>query len=93
MASSDRLAAPVLDALGLAPGDRVRFCEPGGGRPEDAVVLGGEPDGSVRLRDGRGAIRSVPPGRLEVRTTGPRGAARWEPVLERARRPRQLGLW
>jgi hypothetical protein len=81
-----------LDALALRLGDRVRFRRRSTGRWHEAVVTGIERDGSVALRDGRGASRAVAASRLEVRTTGPRGAVRWEPVPERAARTEQLRL-
>ena len=77
--------APDLTLLGLVAGDRVRWRE---GR-----VLGRERDGSVGVRDGRGASRALRPERLEVRDRGPRGGVVWEPVPDRAARTEQLGLW
>jgi hypothetical protein len=83
--------ASGLAALGIAPGDRVRFRR-GGGRWKEAVVERREKDGSIGLRDGKGSSRSIPIDRIEVRTSGPRGAARWEPLAERAARTEQLRL-
>ena len=80
-----------LAALGIAPGDRVRFRR-GGGRWKEAVVERREKDGSVGLRDGKGSSRSIPVDHLEVRTSGPRGAARWEPLAARAARTEQMKL-
>jgi len=81
-----------LAALGLRPGDRVRFRRREGGRWHEATVERLERDGSIGLRDGRGAARSIPLDRLEVRTTGPRGASTWEPAPERAARTEQMRL-
>ena len=77
--------------LGLRSGDRVRFRRPTGGWSE-ARVEGRERDGSVRLRDGKGAARAIPVDRLEVRTTGPRGGHRWEPLSDLAAQTEQLRL-
>jgi hypothetical protein len=45
------------------------------------------------VRDERGASRALRHERLEVAARGPRGAAMWEPVADRAGRTEQLGLW
>ena len=82
-----------LADLGLVVGDRVRWRDPTGARWRDGRVVGRERDGSVAVRDGRGASRALRHERLEVATRGPRGAATWEPVAERADRTEQLGLW
>ena len=52
-----------------------------------------ERDGSIGVRDQKGASRALAIERLEVRATGPRGANMWEPLLERAARTEQLSLW
>lgn len=89
-------AGPVADAglaaLGLRPGDRVRFRRRDGGRWHEGSVERVERDGSVGLRDAKGAARALPIERLEVRTTGPRGAITWEPLTERAARTEQMRL-
>jgi hypothetical protein len=82
-----------LAPLGLAPGDRVRWRDRRSSRWREGRVLGRERDGSVGVRDGRGASRALRPDRLEVRDRGPRGGVVWEPVPERAARTEQLGLW
>ena len=81
----------ALTELGLAAGDRVRFRRSSGGWSE-ARVERRERDGSVRLRDGKGAARAIPIDRLQVRTTGPRGGHRWEPLSEIASQTEQLRL-
>lgn len=81
-----------LGLLGLRPGEKVRFRRSDAGRWQHATVERLERDGSLGLRDGKGASRSIPPELVEVATTGPRGAAGWEPVPERAARVEQLRL-
>ena len=82
-----------LAPLGLVTGDRVRWRDRRSSRWREGRVLGRERDGSVGVRDGRGASRALLPDRLEVRDRGPRGGVVWEPVPERAARTEQLGLW
>lgn len=82
----------LLD-LGLRVGDTVRFRPHPSARWVRATVVGRERDGSVGVRDARGASRSLQPERLELRTQGPRGAMRWEPVVDRAARAEQLDLF
>jgi len=82
----------TLESLGLRTGDRVRFQRADGGRWHEGTVVGRERDGSVALFDGKGASRSIAVERLEVRTRGPRGAAAWEPVVDRAGRSEQMSL-
>ena len=78
---------------GCGPGDRVRFRRVEGGAWKEARVERRERDGSIGVRDERGAARAIPVERLQVRTTGPRGGATWEDVAERAGRSEQLGIW
>lgn len=87
------LAESALLAVGLRPGDRVRFRRSGGGSWQEAKVERRERDGSIGVRDARGAARAIPHERLQVRTTGPRGGMVWEAVAERADRDEQLGIW
>ncbi len=87
------LVESALVVVGLRPGDRVRFRRRVGGSWEEGKVERRERDGSVAVRDGKGAARAIPISRLEVRTAGPRGGVVWEPVTERAARDEQLGLW
>lgn len=81
-----------LAELGLAAGDRVRFRRREGGHWHEGVLVGREPDGSLGIRDRNGASRALRMEAVEVRTTGPRDAPRWEPVVERAARTEQLKL-
>jgi len=86
------LADSALLAVGLRPGDQVRFRRVGGGTWQEATVVQRERDGSVGVRDVKGALRAIPVDRLEVRGAGPRGGRVWEAVAARAERDEQLGL-
>ncbi len=86
------LAESASAAVGLRPGDRVRFRQHGGGSWKEATVERRERDGSVGVRDERGAARAISLERLQVRTTGKRGGVVWEAVVDRVQRDEQLGL-
>jgi hypothetical protein len=86
-------AVPVLQELGLSAGDRVRWRDGRSSRWREGRVVGRERDGSVGVRDGRGASRALRVDRLEVRGRGPRGGVMWEPLPQRVSRSEQLGLW
>lgn len=86
------LVDSALVAVGLRPGDRVRFRRREGGSWNEGRVERRERDGSIGVRDERGAARAIPLDRLQVRGTGKRGGVVWEPVTERAGRDEQLGL-
>lgn len=90
--TSAALAESALVAVGLRPGDRVRFRQRDGGSWKEATVERRERDGSIGVRDERGAARALAIDRLQVRTTGKRGGLVWEPVADRAERDEQLGL-
>jgi hypothetical protein len=81
-----------LAELGLEPGARVRFRRRADERWKDAVVVRRERDGSIGLRDERGAARAIAASLIEVRTRGPRGGVVWEPLPERAARTEQMRL-
>jgi hypothetical protein len=87
------LTESALLEIGLRVGDRVRFRRSEGGTWREAVVERRERDGSVGVRDDRGAARAIPVERLQVRGTGPRGGAVWEALPDRADRDEQLGMW
>ena len=87
------LTESALLEIGLRTGDRVRFRRSEGGTWREARVERRERDGSVGVRDDRGAARAIPVERLQVRSTGPRGGAIWESVADRAERDEQLGMW
>jgi hypothetical protein len=84
---------PELVALGLSAGERVRWRNRPGGRWREGTVVERERDGSVGVRDGKGASRALRVDRLEVRTSGPRGARTWEPLTARVNRTEQLPLF
>lgn len=81
-----------LVELGLSAGMRVRFRREPTDRWQVATVEHVEKDGSLGLRDKKGASRAIPVELVEVETRGPRGARMWEPVAERAARNEQLKL-
>lgn len=72
---------PTLGQLSLAPGDRVRFRRAAGQHWQEALVEGRERDGSVALRDAKGASRFIRFDQLEVYRMRNR-TGRWEPVVE-----------
>lgn len=82
----------TLEALGIAAGAAVRFRR----RPTDrwrlGTAVGVERDGSLTIRDDRGASRAIPVALVEVRVGGRRGALRWEPLADVAARTEQLRL-
>lgn len=82
----------ALVAIGLRVGERVRFRRRDTERWQDGVVERREADGSVGLRDRKGAARAIPVERIEVRVAGPRGGRGWEPLAARAARVEQLRL-
>lgn len=81
-----------LAALGLVAGDVVRFRRRESERWKEGTVARREADGSLGVRDGKGALRALPVELVEVRTKGPRGGVLWEPLGERAARTEQLRL-
>jgi hypothetical protein len=70
----------------------VRFRRQDGGRWHEGAAERIEVDGSLRVRDGKGAARALPFGLVEVRVVGPRGAVAWEPLVDVAARTEQLRL-
>jgi hypothetical protein len=87
------LTESALLEVGLRVGDRVRWQRTSGGAWQEATVERRERDGSIGVRDGRGAARAIPVDRLEVKAKGPRGGTVWEPVSQRAARDEQLGFF
>lgn len=87
-------AVPVtsLAALGLERGALVRFRRKDGGRWSVARLERVEKDGSLGLRDAKGAARAIPLELVEVATLGARGAKTWEAAAVRAARTEQMKL-
>ena len=84
--------AAGLAELGLTEGDAIRFRRRDAERWKAGTVARREADGSLGVRDGKGALRALPLDLVEVRTTGPRGGVVWEPLPERAARTEQMRL-
>lgn len=83
----------TLTAVGLRPGEPVRFRRGGAGRWIVGKVVRVEPDGSITLHDPDGAARSLRPERVEVRRPGARGHLGWKRVDEVAMTWEQLELF
>lgn len=90
---TDDPAGLALRALGVEPGQRVRFRRRAGGRWREGAATRVERDGSIGLVDEKGAARAIPVDRLEVCRPGRRGAVRWEALADVAAREEQLGLF
>jgi hypothetical protein len=84
--------AADLATVGLSPGEAVRFRRRVSARWIPATVERVERDGSVGLRDPKGAAVALTVDRIEVRTLGPRGRLLWEPLTDRLARNEQLRL-
>lgn len=76
----DPWAEAGLAELGLRAGQVVRFRRRPGERWHQATVERRERDGSIGLRDGKGAARALPLDLVEVRGRGPRGGEVWAPL-------------
>jgi hypothetical protein len=86
---------PAVDlaAFGLRAGESVRFRRGDRGRWHVGRLERIERDGSIGVRDEKGASRALRAELVEVAATGPKGAARWEPLVERMTRGDQLELF
>jgi hypothetical protein len=82
----------ALTAVGLRPGEPVRWRRRDGGHWQSGVVLGRESDGSVAVRDKDGGTRSIVASRLEAKRPDRRGRLRWQQVEATAAQS-QLSLW
>jgi hypothetical protein len=78
-----------LEAIGLVPGEQVRFRRRDRARWQVGAVVCVERDGSLRVTDEDGAARAVPLTHVQVQATR---AAQWEPLSERSRRGLQMQL-
>jgi hypothetical protein len=81
-----------VDRVGLAVGEHVRFRRRPAARWTTGVVERLERDGSVGLRDPKGAAVAITVERIEVQREGPRGGSVWEPLTARLARNEQLRL-
>lgn len=86
------MTVAALAALALRPGEPVRFRRTEAGRWSLGHAVGVEKDGSLAIRDGKGASRAIPLQLVEVQAVGPKGGRGWEPLLDRATRTEQLTL-
>ena len=86
---------PAVDlaAFGLRAGEVVRFRRGARGRWHPGRLERIERDGSIGVRDEKGAARALRAELVEVAATGRRGGAGWEPLIERMTRGDQLELF
>ena len=82
-----------LAAFGLRAGESVRFRRGARGRWHVGRLERIERDGSIGVRDDEGAARALRAELVEVAVTGPKGASRWEPLIDRMTRGDQLELF
>lgn len=69
---------PTLEELDLEMRDVVRFRDRAGANWKTGIVMGTNPDGSVKIsQDSNGFSRSIMPEFIEKKGTGKRGAAKW----------------
>lgn len=89
------MPAPEVDlaAFGLRRGDPVRFRRANRGRWHSGRIERIERDGSIGVRDDKGAARALRPEVVWIEHLGPRGAKTWEPLSERMDRGDQLELF
>ncbi|MEO6124520.1 MAG: hypothetical protein ABIR32_12490 [Ilumatobacteraceae bacterium] len=84
----------ILERVGLAAGEPVRFRRTESGRWINGKISGVNIDGSIVLHDVPfGASRCVKPDRLEVRRPGSRGRMTWQSIGVVAITWEQLTLW
>ena len=88
-----RPPAVDLAAFGLRAGEAVRFRRADRGRWHSGRLERIERDGSIGVRDDRGAARALRAEMVEVAATGPKGGGTWEPLVERMTRGDQLELF
>jgi hypothetical protein len=86
---------PLVDlaAFGLRAGEAVRFRRGSRGHWHLGRLERIERDGSIGVRDDKGAARALPAELVEVAVSGPKGASRWEPLVDRMTRGDQLELF
>lgn len=67
-----------LADFGLEPGSKVRFRRRSNEQWKPATVHRIERDGSIGLRDQKGASCAIRPDHIQIQVRGPRGGLRWE---------------
>jgi hypothetical protein len=83
----------ALEAIGLRPGEGVRFRRAARARWQAGTVRRIERDGSLQVTDADGSARNIALADVWVAVRPGRGhAARWEPLAERSARAVQLTL-
>jgi len=82
--------ASALEAIGLRPGERVRFRRADRARWQNGQVHRLERDGSLRVTDTDGAARTVPLAQVQVRMAAGSSRGLWEPLADRSARAVQL---
>lgn len=94
-AADPPVGVPVLtlDALGVRPGEPVRFRKAEGGRWFAGKIAGHNADGSMTLYDANGAARSLFPDRIEIQRPGVRGRMVWITLADLATTSEQLMLF
>lgn len=83
----------MLTAIGLRPGEAIRFRRAAGRRWEVGRVARVEHDGSITLFDSDGGARSQRPEALQVRRPGQRGRLVWCTVSDVAVTWEQLSIF
>ncbi len=82
-----------LAAFGLRAGEAVRFRRGPRGRWRTGRLERIERDGSIGVRDEKGAARALRAELVEVAVVGPKGSSRFEPLVDRMTRGDQLELF
>jgi len=72
---------PILDALGLAVGTKIRFQRHSGEKWITGIVMGDAKDGSISIVDKTGKWRAIMPEQCQIATEGPRGGKKWISIL------------
>lgn len=88
-AAADHEPAAQED-IPIVSGEAVRWRRQAGARWNQGTVIRREADGSIAVRDGNSAWRSIPVERMEAQTVTKRGAKKWVPLAERGPVPIEL---
>lgn len=70
----------TLEELGLEQGQTIRFRRRPNGNWNEGRVRGVNKDGSLDIGTTQG-IRAIPPERVEVKRTGPKGGIQWHVLV------------